>query len=354
MRKLSYLLGIFLVLALATVGCSGKGTTPSTGEQPGKQEVITLKLADSVPVTHTNSAVVAKFFIKRIEELTNGRVKIEYYPAEQLGKQKDLLNMCSQGITDIAMVAPSFLAGQLSLNTVMILPFYSTATEGTAIYMRLNASGLLADEFKKYNVRPIIVHTTPQYDIVTVKKQIKSPSDLKGMKIKTSGGIYNKIAEKYGIVPVEVPSPETYEATQRGIVEGVLFSYPAIKSYRLNELAKYVTFGASFGGYPCVYVMNEQKFQSLPEDIRKALTQVGEETSKVAGEAWDKEEEKLLKEFEQQGLVIYRLSPEEKGKWKEYIKGIDQIWIEDMEKKGLPGKKVYEEFEKACKEGVTS
>lgn len=348
---------LFAFVALLAAGCGGQKAAEEKKEQPqAKQEAqqeIKLKMADSFPVTHLFSADIAKFFIKRTEELTNGKVKIEYYPAEQLGKLKDLLNLTSQGVADIAYVAPTFLAGQLPLNTVMVLPNYTTAKEGSAIYHRL-AGSVLMDEFKKYGVRPIFVYTTPQYDVGTVKKQIKSPGDLKGMKIKTSGGIYDKIAQKYGVTPVVVPSPEIYEATQRGIVEGNFLSYVSVKGYRVYELEKYHTLGAAFGGYPVAYVINEKTWEKLPADIQKALLQAGEETSKHAGEVIDKQQEELAVEFEKQGMVIYRLTPEEQKKWREPLKGIENEWIQDMEKKGLPGKKVYEEFEKVCKEIVKS
>lgn len=354
MKRFITLIGIFLLAVLLMTGCSNKGKTNTTGEQPENkapnQEVITLKLADSVPITHVNAKVVAKFFVQRVNELTNGRVKVEYFGAEQLGKQKDLLNLNSQGIADITLLAPSYLSGQLPLNSLMILPFYSNAVEGTEVYKRMIATGLLDEEFKKYGIKPLFVHTTPPYDVVTTKKQIKSPNDLKGMKISASGGLYTKIAEKFGVIPVTLSSPELYESTQRGIVEGCFLSFPSVKSYKLSELVKYLTYGASFGGYPVVYTVNEKKWQSLPEDIQKALIQAGEDTAKKAGEAWDQQAAEMVKEFEQQGLQIYKLLPEEKEQWKEPLKFVGEEWASDMEKKGLPGKKVYEEFIKAVNE----
>ncbi|MDD2737226.1 MAG: TRAP transporter substrate-binding protein DctP [Desulfuromonadaceae bacterium] len=338
MKKRIGLVSMFIVLAVATRGIGAQ------------QEVITLKLADSVPVTHLNATVVAKTFIDRVTQLTNGRVKIQYFPAEQLGKQKDLLNLNSQGVADIALLPPSYLAGQLPLNTVMILPSFSTASEGTAIYSRLLASGVLANEFKRYGLKPLFVHTTPPYDVVTKSKQIKSPADLKGMKFHTSGGLYNEIAKQYGIVSVTMPGPEMYEATQRGVVEGLLLSYPAVKSYKLFEIVKYLTYGANFGCYPVVYTINEQKWQTLPEDIKKAINQASVETSKIAGEAWDKEEERLLREFKQKGIVVYELSSQEKANWRKSSSELGLLWVADMEKKGLPGKKVYEQFQKALNE----
>lgn len=349
MKKITAVLAVLLLFSLILTGCGDKKDTkaqPST-----QQQVITLKMADIYPVTHIYANDVAKFFIKRVDELTQGRVKIEYYPSEQLGKQKDLLNLTSQGVADIGYMAPTVLAGQLPLNTVMVLPNYTTSTQGSKIYMKL-ANGVLMEEFKKYGVRPVYAFTTPQYDVCTAKKEVKKPEDLKGLKLRTPGGIYDKIAQAYGVTPVVIPTTEVYEGTQRGVVEGFFMNYVTMNSYKLNELVKYTTMGALFGAFPIVECINDKTWEKLPEDIKKAITQAGEETSIHAGEVNDKEAAKLAGEFEKKGLKIYKLSAEEEKIWKEPMKNISQVWIEDMEKKGLPGKKVFDEFDKVSKEVV--
>jgi len=314
------------------------------------QEVIKLKMVHSFPVAHLGNQSVL-YFIERAEKLTNNRVKIENYPAEQLGKLKDFLNLCSQGIADIAYVAPAFYAGQLPLNTVMILPFFTTAVEGTEIYNRLlDTSPELKQEFMKYGTRPLLVAASNQYDIGTVKKPVRSPGDLKGLKLKTSGGTYDKIAQQYGINGVTIPSPEIYEATQRGIIEGNILSLPSVKGYRLNELEKYHTLGARMGGFPWPYLVNEKKWQKIPGDIQKALLAAAKDYNTYLSEHWDQESLKLAEEFEKEGMTFYRITSTDRARWDAPLKGIDEIWIQDMEKKGLPGKKVFMEFKKICQE----
>ena len=126
MKRIIYFFLIFTFLAFIGIPQTTQG-----------QEVIKLKMVHSFPVNHLGNQSVM-YFIERAEKLTNNRVKIENYPAEQLGKLKDFLNLCSQGIADIAYVAPGFYAGQLPLNTVMILPFFTTAVEGTEIIRTLS------------------------------------------------------------------------------------------------------------------------------------------------------------------------------------------------------------------------
>lgn len=352
MKKPVFFAAALIFAAFLLSGCGGQKQAAAPGgggQQPAKQEVITLKMSDYFPVTHLFSTECAKFFIDKVHEYTNGKVKIEYYPAEQLGKLVDQLKLTSQGVIDIGIAPASFIAGQLPLNTVIILPEWTTATQGSAIYNKL-VKGVLMPEFEKYGVRPVFAYTTPQYDVGTVKKPVTKPEDLKGMKLKTSGGLYDKIAQRYGVTPVVVPSPEIYESTQRGIVEGNFLSYVSVKGYRVDELEKYHTLGGSFGGFPELYVINEKKWQSLPKDVQEAILKAGEEASKHAGEVIDRDQERLAKEFEQKGMKIHRITPEEKKVWMEPLKGIEQEWIKDMEAKGLPGKAVYEEFHKLCQE----
>jgi TRAP-type C4-dicarboxylate transport system substrate-binding protein len=256
-------------------------------------------------------------------------------------------------VADISFVPPSFYAGTLPWNTVTQLPYWTTALEGARVYRRVMAAcPELSQELMRYGVRPLVVTSISQYDVGTVKKPVRSPEDLKNLKLKTSGGLFDKIAKQYGIIPVVVPSPEIYEATQRGIIDGNILSFPSVKGYRVNELEKYHTFGLRMGGYPALWTINEKKWQKIPEDLRKALLKVSEEFSDYSANSWDEEQVNLVQQFEKEGMVIYRPAREDRAKWEAPLKGIEEIWIQDMEKKGLSARKVFAEFSRSCGEVV--
>jgi len=262
-----------------------------------------------------------------------------------------MLHLCTQGIADISYINTSFFAGQLPLATVMILPFWTTATEGTEIFARLiKECPEITQDYQKYGVRPLFVYGISQNDVGTVKKPVQSPEDLKGLKLKTSGGTFDKIAVRYGVQAVTVASPEIYEATQRGITEGNILGFVSVKGYRINELEKFHTSGLRMGGTPTAYVINDKKWQSLPDDIKKVLEQAGKDTQKYHAERWDKEDAELETKFAKEGMTIYQIKPEDRAKWEAPLKGIEEEWAQDMEKKGLPGKKVLNTFMKICKE----
>lgn len=339
--------GIFLFLLVSLLGFLNP-LQIARGE-----EVIKLKMADSFPIGHF-SHHAALYLIKRIDEFTKGKIAIEYYPSEQLGKLKDYLNLCTQGLIDIVYIPTSYFAGQIPLNNVMTLPFSNTAVEGTEIYIRLvDTCPELLQEWQKYGVRPITLVTTNQYDVGTVKKPVRSPEDLKGLKLKTAGGFFDKIAKRYGIIPVSITSPEVYEATQRGIVDGNIFSYTSVKGYRVNELEKFHTLGLRMGTFPFTYQINEKGWQKLPKDLQSGLMRAGSDYAKYWAENWDKQQIELAEQFEKAGMMIYRISASERAKWDAPLKGIEEEWIKDMEKRGLSSaKKIFLEYIKVCEEVV--
>ena len=324
---------------------AGFGAQQSTAAEP-----ITLKLSDHWPVGHYHN-IGAELFVKRAEELSNGRLKVAHYPAMQLNNIQDMLPTVSSGVADIAVVPPTLYGGKLPLHGVMMLPLYTTAVEGMEIYQRLiKAAPELQQEFAKYGTRILTGFPTNQYDVGTVDTPVRSPEDLKGLKLSSSGAWMHAIARKYGINSVTIGGLEMYEATQRGIVKGNILSIPSVWGYRLYELQKYQTYGLRMGAAVLVYAMNEKSWQKLPEDLQKILLQAAHEGAVKSVELWDEGVQKNLAEFRKAGVEIYTVKPEERAKWDAPLKGIEQEWINDINKKDLPGQKVFDAFYKICQE----
>src|SRR5690606_9939277 len=82
----------------------------------------TFRVGDPFPTGHYIAENTIKPFMAEVEKRTNGQVKFEYYPAQQLGKAKDLMSLALSGVADIAYVAPSFVTDKLPLSVVAELP----------------------------------------------------------------------------------------------------------------------------------------------------------------------------------------------------------------------------------------
>ena len=117
-------------------------------------------------------------------------------------------------------------------------------------------------------------------------------------------------------------------------------------------MEKYHTYGLRMGGYPSSYQINEKKWQKLPGEVQKVLTEAGRDYGKYSSENWDSETIRLLEDFQKGGMVIHRLQAQDRAKWDAPLKGIEEVWIQEMEKKNLPGRKVFEIFKRISQEVV--
>jgi len=315
--------------------------------------VITLKVADTFPIKHPMNKVV-NIFMDEAKTLSNGRLDFQYFPAQQLGKLQDMLKVSQKGLADISYVGVPFFTGQLPLNSVALLPFWYTSTEGTAIYSRMvEGSTELQQEWANNHVRPILIATTSQYDIQTSDVPLNHVNDVKGLRLKSSGGVFENIAKRYGVLPISMPSNEAYEAVQRGIIDGTINSFPTVQGYRLQEVSKHYTVGLRLGGFVAAYVINEKTYNKLPADLQQVLVQAGQKAAEISSKTWDDLSAKIVENLEKSGANMYKITKENKEEWYAPLKGIEEDWIAENEKKGLPARKVFEQFKQIAEE-VTS
>ncbi len=128
------------------------------------QAQITLKVADSFPAGHYVTRYMTKPWMEEVTEKTGGKVKFEHYPAEQLGKLKDMLMLAQSGVTDIAYVVPSIVPDKMPLSPVAELPLpEAVGCNGAMAYYKVvnQNSQLRRLDFEANKVRPILVQNLP-------------------------------------------------------------------------------------------------------------------------------------------------------------------------------------------------
>src|SRR4051794_37224433 len=122
------------VLAAALLAVA---TSPATA-----QEKITLRLAESLPAGHVIHELVAKPFMELVTKATNGQVVFQHYPAEQLGKAKDMAQLTVAGVADISYIVPSYSSEKYPLTAVAELPgLFETDCQGSLAFYKLSHNG---------------------------------------------------------------------------------------------------------------------------------------------------------------------------------------------------------------------
>jgi len=126
----------------------------------------------------------------------------------------------------------------------------------------------------------------------------------------------------------------------RGTVDGTLISCIAADSNKINEASEYVTTGVNVSGGVFGYVINEDTWQSLPQNVQDAMNKASVEALAQLGETMDKLEKEALDAFLSGGLEVHELSAEEQERWILAQANVESDWIADMKSGGLPGEEV--------------
>ena len=296
--------------------------------------VIQLSYASYVPPIHKMHKI-HEDYSKEIEKRTNGRVKVIYYPAQTLLQAAWTYDGVLKGIADIGHFTAGHTRGFFPLLEVLDLPLGQTSG-----YQISKLGNVFINQFKPKEMEEIhfLFSSSPgPFIIHTAKKPVNNLEDLKGLKIRAAGPT-EAVVRSLGGTPVSMPVTETYDALQKGVVDGVLLPTEALLNYRIAEVTTYTTnnYGAACGSLS-IYAINKKKWDSLPADIQKIITDVSKEYEEIEAKFWagiDKEGEEFAL---QKGHKFISVSKEETAKWTEKVQPVFDLYINAMKAKGLPG-----------------
>jgi TRAP-type C4-dicarboxylate transport system substrate-binding protein len=143
---------------------------------------------------------------------------------------------------------------------------------------------------------------------------------------------------------------DTYDALSRGVVQGSLAPFEALKTWKWGEVVKFTTedWGSCYSTAFFV-VMNKDKWNSLPANVKKIIREVNKEWIIKQGENWD-EVDKAGKEYAQSlGNKIISLSKKENARWAKAVHPLLAEYVENMKAKGLPGEEALKFYQEEMK-----
>ncbi|NYT76028.1 TRAP transporter substrate-binding protein DctP [Alcaligenaceae bacterium] len=309
-----------------------------------------LRVADSLPAGHYFSEYATKYWMEEVTKATNGEVTFEYYPAEQLGKAKDMLALTQSGVADVGYVVPSYISDKMPLSSVAELPgSFADACSATLAYLKLaQGDGILAQkEFAPNGVRLMFALVVPPYQAFSAKKPLESISDLKGLKIRTAGAAMEATVRSFGGVPVRMAAPELYESLSRGTLDGMLFPYASMISYDLPVITKYGTTGENFGSAALTYIISEARWKKLSPDVQKAMAEAGVKATQRACRMTDEETESNIEKLRSKGVKLVTFSGDDRQAIDKSRADVSKQWAKALDERGKPGTEVLKSFEAA-------
>jgi tripartite ATP-independent transporter DctP family solute receptor len=292
------ILGLILALTLVASFAYAAGG----GEAGGKQEA-TLKLAHSYQPTHAFSAG-SKKIAEVAREKSGGKLIINEFPAGQLGSEKDITDGCVNGIIDIVISG----TGEIGKRYTPILIFEGGfLLSGYDHAQRVLKSDIGREMWegclKATGLRSL---TTLYYGTrhVTSNKEIHSPADMKGMKLRAPDmpmSVANATA--MGANPTPMALSEVYLALQQNVVDGQENPIPTIYTQKFYEVQKYIILtGHTFQLTP-VFI-NDKIYQGLSPELQKVVTGSVAEVAPTIDQAIMADEKKMLDEMQSRGMTV--------------------------------------------------
>ncbi len=323
---------LLLILALSALftGCSKE--KQEAGTEAPEEKTYEFNYAVFFPATHLQ-AQTAEAWAKEIEARSNGRIIITLFHGGTLTKAAQTYEAVESGVADIGMSVFAYTRGRFPLMEGLDLPVgYPDGVTATRI---------ANDMVKKYNpdelsdVHVLYLHAHGP-GILAGREKIES-ADLSALKVRATG-LSAKIVTALGGTPVSMSQGDTYEALQKGVVDATFCPIETLKGWKQGEVIDYIVDTKAIGYTTTMFVvMNKAKWNSLPEDLQRIMTEVNEEWIVKQGEAWD-ESDRQGEEFVQDlGKTFISLSDTENNALIGAMNSVYEEYIETANEKGLPG-----------------
>jgi len=322
-------------LAAVTAACLA---TPIAAE-------TTLRFNNFLPGTSFLMNDLVAPWAQRVEEATNGEVKIEF-TTTSLGAPPTQLDMVSDGVADMAFSIAAWTGDRLKLTQMAEFPFVGDSSKAisVALWNTYEKQFASVDEFKGVKLLGFV--TSVPSNLYTVKGPITSVADLTGLKLRVAGPVPGKIAEGLGAVPVGAPGSKAYEMLTAGVIDGTFFSHDGITDMNMEPLIKHVTvFPKGLFNTVFYIVMNQDAWDKLSAEQQAQIMSVsGEAMAREMGSTYDAYASKALEKIKTAGSTVTEASPELMDAVAKIAEPIRAEWIAAAKDRGVDGEAALAAF----------
>ena len=317
---------------------------------PALADNIRLRIGAGHPVQGiAHVTAVEEFFIpevtKRAEKAGH---KIEWTKAwgGSVAKLSETLEATRSGILDIGVVNFPFHSAHLFTNNFPFhFPFQPSdhVLAVKAVRMTYEEVPWLKEVFeRKFGQKHLGIGQNGDYGIGS-KTPIASFDDLKGKKFGAAGPNLNWFRDT-GIVGVQQSLNEAYNAIQTGVYHGYVVFPGSYYGFKLHEVGAYYLRAGLGAPAAIALTINLNTWKRLPKAVQDILVEVGREYDIVNAEMQAKADAEGLERLRAAGVEIRELSPAERAKWAEAVKGLPNEMAQDANRRGEPGTQVFRAY----------
>ena len=308
---------------------------------------VTLRFQHFVSPKSANPTYFMKPWAEKIEADSGGRIKVELYPAMQLGgKAPNQYDLIRDGAIDGGWVIPGYQPGRFPEAEALEMPFMTTksgeeASKAAWIFTQKH----LMDDFS--DVHLIAAHMHGPGLVHKTGGSISEVADFEGLKLRGPSRAATLLLDELGANPVGMPVPAFPEALAKGVVDGGVITWEMSPSLKLDELTDSHTDVAgekSLYNLYFLWAMNKDVYEAMPADLRAVIdANSGLMASAWAGRAHDTGDVVGRDAMAASGNEIATLSEAETDVIRALGDTVIESWIEDVTSKGLDGQMLIDD-----------
>ena len=243
-----------------------------------------LKFSSLHEPTHP-VAYTAVFFAERINQMTNGELDVQVYHSRQLGDARDNVENVRNGSIAFTQVSISNLSQVLPIMDVWSLPYIFKSDDHYWYVLNHPKAMEFMKQLEPKGIKTITWITSGARNLFT-QKPVRTPADMKGMKIRVMASpVMIGSMKALGASGVPVAWGELYTALQTGVVDGGENNHPSVISMKFYEVSKYYTIDEHMR-IPDVNIMSTKVFEKLTKSQQAAVLQAAQEATAYMRGAW--------------------------------------------------------------------
>ena len=288
-------------------------------------DVKTMYLAHTLPQTHPVHKGILEFK-KALEQKSSGKIKIKIFPDGQLGSERETLELLQIGSVAVTKVSAATLSNFVPEYKILGIPYLFKNKEHMFSVLEGEVGKSILEKGEKFWLRGLCYYDAGSRSFYTSKKAIRTPEDLKGLKIRVMNNqMAINMVNALGGSATPMAYGELYTAIQQGVVDGAENNPPSFVSSNHYEVSKYYTLD-QHSAVPDVLLISTKFWEKLTEEEKVWVQNAANESSQAQKEFWRQSVEESMKVAKDAGVEI--INPE-KSVFQDKAKSVLEEFKED-------------------------
>jgi len=263
----------------------------------------TLILAHGLDTKHSVH-IAMEYMAKRAYELSDGKLEIRLYPSQQLGSERECLELLQIGSVDITKVSAGVIEGFAPVYKVLTIPYIFKSREHQAAVLGGPTGKKILATGEEFWLRGLCFYDSGSRSFYTKEKPVLRPEDIQGLKIRVMSSTTSiEMIKLFGGAATPISWGELYTALQGGVVDGAENNPPSFYLSHHYEVCKFYSIN-EHTSIPDVVLISTHTWNKLTEEEKNWLTQAADESYVYQHKLWIESEQESLEALKEAGVEI--------------------------------------------------